>query len=251
MTHLASGTLHANAVSVLGKIYIFIGYIMNSTTHTATAFKALVVEDDRFFQEVIREGMSQAVAGSKIDLCRSMQEAMLCVQAHGPKYQIAIIDLGLPDGDGLTIIREMVKVSPRTPIMVVSVATDERRVIEAIRAGAIGYVVKGDTTLSITKAIDQMLNGIHPISAKLAGYFLRLAGRESPRDNPNATVKRLTARELDLLREFARGRSYQEAAEAMQISLTTVQTHTRNLYRKLGVKSSLRALSKAKEHGII
>lgn len=223
----------------------------NLTINSASPLLALVVEDDRFFQEVIKEGMTQAVPGSRIDLCRSMQEAMQCVQAHGSRYQIAIVDLGLPDGDGLTIIRELVKVSPRTPIMVVSVASDERRVIEAVRAGAIGYVVKGDTMLSITRAIEQMLNGINPISAKLAGYFLRLAGRESPRDRPESTIRRLTARELDLLREFALGKSYQEAAEAMQISLTTVQTHTRNLYRKLGVKSSLRALSKAKEHGII
>ena len=214
-------------------------------------FKALVVEDDRFFQEVIKEGMAQAVPGSKVDLCRNTMEAMRCVEEHGTTYQLAIIDLGLPDGDGLSIIRSLVKTSPSTLIMVVSVASDERRVIEAVRAGAIGYVVKGDTTLSITKAIDQLLNGINPVSAKLAGYFLRLAGRETARDNATAPVKRLTARELDLLREFALGKSYQEAAEAMQISLTTVQTHTRNLYRKLGVKSSLRALSKAKEHGLI
>lgn len=225
---------------------------MNTVANGSTGhFKALVVEDDRFFQEVIKEGMAQAVPGSKVDLCRNTMEAMRCIEEHGTTYQLAIIDLGLPDGDGLSIIRSLVKTSPSTLIMVVSVASDERRVIEAVRAGAIGYVVKGDTTLSITKAIDQLLNGINPISAKLAGYFLRLAGRETARDNATAPVKRLTARELDLLREFALGKSYQEAAEAMQISLTTVQTHTRNLYRKLGVKSSLRALSKAKEHGLI
>ncbi|HEY7803265.1 MAG TPA: response regulator transcription factor [Orrella sp.] len=225
---------------------------MNNQTNTSLgAFKALVVEDDRFFQEVIREGMTQAVPGSRIDLCRTIQEAHLALQEHGTTFQMAIIDLGLPDGDGLSVIRELAKISPRTPIMVVSVAADERRVIEAVRAGATGYVVKGDTMLSITRAIEQLLNGINPISAKLAGYFLRLAGRESPRDHAETPIKRLTARELDLLREFALGKSYQEAAEAMQISLTTVQTHTRNLYRKLGVKSSLRALSKAKDHGLI
>jgi DNA-binding NarL/FixJ family response regulator len=225
---------------------------MNNVINSShSPFRALVVEDDRFFQEVIKEGMTQAVPGSRVELCRNAQEAMHCIQENGRNYQIAIIDLGLPDGDGLNIIRELAKVSPRTPIMVVSVATDERRVLEAVRAGAIGYVVKGDTMLSITKAIDQLMNGIHPISAKLAGYFLKLAGRESARDNPSAPIKRLTPRELDLLREFALGKSYQEAATSMEISLTTVQTHTRNLYRKLGVKSSLRALSKAKEHGII
>jgi DNA-binding NarL/FixJ family response regulator len=223
----------------------------NVTNGSLSPSRALVVEDDRFFQEVIKEGMAQALPGSKVDLCRRAHEAMQCVLDNGPQYQIAIIDLGLPDGDGINIIRELARVSPRTPVMVVSVATDERRVLEAVRAGAIGYLVKGDTMLSITRAIDQLMNGIHPISAKLAGYFLRLAGRESARDNAATPIKRLTPRELDLLREFALGKSYQEAATAMQISLTTVQTHTRNLYRKLGVKSSLRALSKAKEHGLI
>ena len=223
----------------------------NVANQSLTPFRALVVEDDRFFQEVVKEGMSQAVPGSRVELCRSAQEAHTLLQTEGTQFQMAIIDLGLPDGDGLSIIRELTKISPRTPIMVVSVASDERRVIEAVRAGATGYVVKGDTMLSITRAIEQLLNGINPVSAKLAGYFLRLAGRESPRDHADTPIKRLTARELDLLREFALGKSYQEAAEAMQISLTTVQTHTRNLYRKLGVKSSLRALSKAKEHGLI
>ena len=225
---------------------------MNSALKGAQVpFRALVVEDDRFFQEVIKEGMAQTVPACSVDLCRSAYEARAMIQSDGLNYHMAIIDLGLPDGDGLTIIRELARVSPRTPILVVSVSTEERRVLEAVRAGAIGYVVKGDTVLSITRAIDQLLNGIHPISAKLAGYFLRLAGRESPREANEAPIKRLTARELDLLHEFALGKSYQEAAETMQISLTTVQTHTRNLYRKLGVKSSLRALSKAKDHGII
>jgi len=225
---------------------------MNSVSQgIKTPFRALVVEDDRFFQEVIKEGMAQTVPACKIDLCRTAHEARTMIQSGGLNYQMAIVDLGLPDGDGLGIIRELARISPRTPILVVSVSTEERRVIEAVRAGAIGYVVKGDTMLSITRAIDQLLNGIHPISAKLAGYFLRLAGRESSREASETPIKRLTARELDLLREFALGKSYQEAAETMQISLTTVQTHTRNLYRKLGVKSSLRALSKAKEHGII
>ena len=214
-------------------------------------FRALVVEDDRFFQEVIKEGMTQSLPGSRVDLCRNTQEAMQHLERNGGQYQIGLIDLGLPDGDGLSIIRELSRLSPRTPIMVVSVASDERRVLEAVRAGAVGYVIKGDTSLSITRAIDQLLNGIHPISPKLAGYFLRLAGRESAQDVNAAPIKRLTPRELDLLREFAAGKSYLEAAKAMEISLTTVQTHTRNLYRKLGVKSGLRALSKAKEHGII
>jgi DNA-binding NarL/FixJ family response regulator len=225
---------------------------MNNVTYRSlNSLRALVVEDDRFFQEVIKESLNQALPGGEIDLCRFAHEALKCVLDLGPSYHIALIDLGLPDGDGIDIIRALARVSPRTPIMVISAAAEERRVLEAVRAGAIGYVLKGDTMLSVTRALSQLMNGIHPISAKLAGYFLRLAGRESSRDITVSPIKRLTPRELDLLRQFAIGKSYQEAATAMQISLATVQTHTRNLYRKLGVKSSLKALFKAKEHGLI
>lgn len=223
---------------------------LSLSTQKIAAGRALIVEDDRFFQEVLKEGVAHCLPGVRSEVCRTAQEALLSIERGPGELQIALIDLGLPDGDGLQIIREVTKRSPRTPVMVVSVASDERRVLEAIRAGATGYLLKGDTSLSIIKAIDQLLNGINPISPKLAGYFLRLAGRETARDI-GTPVKRLTPRELDLLREFSLGKSYQEAAESMNISLTTVQTHTRNLYRKLGVRSSLRALSKAKEHGIL
>lgn len=212
-------------------------------------FNALVVEDDRFFQQVFRDSLSQVLPGSRVDICGTVSEALRFCRQVGIKPHIALVDLGLPDADGVVVIRELVQRYPQLPIMVVSVADDEDRVLEAIRAGATGYLLKGDTTLSVTRAIAQLLKGIHPISAALAGYFLKLAG--SDRRSNDSTTIRLTPRELDLLRQFAGGKSYVEAAQEMGISLTTVQTHTRNLYRKLGVRSGLQALSRARDHGLL
>ena len=188
--------------------------------------------------------------GAIADICMTTSHAIERVTNVEQPYLLAIVDLELPDANGIGLIRTIAKNYPKTPIMVLSVSSDERRVLEAVRAGAIGYVVKGDISLSINKAIDQVLSGLHPISPALAGYFLRLAGRETPYSG-DAPIARLTPREIDLLREFAMGRSYREAAQAMNISVTTVRTHTGNLYRKLGVKSGLRAVSVAKEHGLI
>lgn len=213
-------------------------------------FRILVVEDDRFFQQAIAKGVSLVIEPSTIDLCTNTRDAIQKVTNSVAPYQIAIIDLSLPDGDGVDVIRQIASKHTQTSILVLSVSSDERKVLQAIRAGATGYVVKGDISLSITKALDHILNGINPISPSLAGYFLRLAGRESSiaTDSP---IERLTAREIELLREFASGKSYKEAATSMGISITTVRTHTTNLYRKLGVRSSLRALSIAKEHGLL
>lgn len=212
-------------------------------------FHALVVEDDRFFQQVFRESLNQVVPGSRIDVCSTASEALRFCRRGEIQPNVAIVDLGLPDASGIVVIREIVQRFRQTPIMVVSVANEEERVLEAVRAGATGYLLKGDTTLSVTRAIEQLLKGIHPISPAIAGYFLKLAGRESSVLDSDA--RRLTPRELELLRQFASGKSYNEAAQEMGISLTTVQTHTRNLYRKLGVRSGLHALSRAREYGLL
>lgn len=212
-------------------------------------FHALVVEDDRFFQQVFRESLAQVVPGARVDLCGTASEALRFCRRSEIQPNVAIVDLGLPDANGIAIIREIVQRFRQTPIMVVSVANEEERVLEAVRAGATGYLLKGDTTLSVTRAIEQLLKGIHPISPAIAGYFLKLAGRESSALDSDA--RRLTPRELELLRQFASGKSYNEAAQEMGISLTTVQTHTRNLYRKLGVRSGLHALSRAREYGLL
>ena len=217
---------------------------------TEMAFRVLVLEDDRFFQQAISKGISLTIANPVIDMCLTNMQAIERINTASAPYKLAMIDLHLPDGDGIDVIRHIAKHQPATTIMVLSISSEENRVLQAVRAGATGYVVKGDISLSITKAIEQLLSGIHPISPSLAGYFLRLAGREQSSDASSA-IERLTPRELELLREFAAGKSYQEAADTMNISITTVRTHTTNLYRKLGVKSSLRALSTAKEHGLL
>lgn len=209
----------------------------------------LVVEDDRFFQLVIQESLGQLHQNCHLKICPTAAQAIVHCDHPSTSVDLALVDLGLPDADGVGVIREIVKRFPKAPVIVLSVNTHEERVLQAIRAGATGYLLKGDTNLSVTRGIEQALHGIHPISPAIAGYFLKLVGRERP--ETASKIADLTPRELDLLRQFANGRSYNETAEAMGISLTTVQTHTRNLYRKLGVRSGLHAISKAREHGLI
>ncbi len=224
--------------------------VSHKNTVPQSSFRVLVAEDDRFFQERIKQDISLTIRNGTADICMTAQDAIARVQPNALPYQLAIVDLRLPDGDGIAVIRHIARVHPETLMMVVSASSDEKRVLQAVRAGATGYVLKGDSTLSITRAIEQLLSGVHPVSPALAGYFLRLAGRETGSAS-SAPISRLTARELELLRAFAAGKSYQQAADTLKISITTVRTHTTNLYRKLGVRSSLHALSVAKDHGLI
>ena len=128
-----------------------------------------------------------------------------------------------------------------------SVISSERSVLAAIRAGARGYLLKDDNPQLITQSLAEALQGNYPISPSLARYLFRLAGgSESP-----AEFTSLTPKELELLRHLSRGRSYGETAQEMGIAISTVQTHIRNLYRKLDVHSQVQAVTKAQDQGLI
>jgi len=213
-------------------------------------FKVLVLDDDLFFQSAIQRSVSLTIPGAETDVCMTVSEAKAHIDLAPKPYRLAMIDLSLPDGDGVEVIRYFLKKSPETMVLVLSVSADEEKVFSAVRAGATGYMVKGDIMLSVPKAIEQIVGGLCPISPSLAGFFWRLAGRETSVE-PIEDFRPLTARELQVLKEFAKGKSYKQVADAMGISVLTVRTHTTNIYRKLGVKSSLGALSVARKHGLI
>lgn len=211
--------------------------------------RVLIVDDDRFFQETVRKAVSMTLANVEVDVSLTVSEASARVDASPASYDLAIVDLHLPDGDGLAVIRRLAKRHPDCITLMLSVSGEESMVLKAVRAGARGYVVKGDALLSVQRSIELALRGMHPISPAVAGCFLRLAGREEPAAPTPAL--HLTQRETELLQKFTDGMSYKQAADSMGISVLTVRTHTTNIYRKLGVRSNLRALAVARKHGLV
>ena len=216
------------------------------------ALEVLVVEDDPFFRRVVCDSIARLDNQWMFLTAGTAQEALEAISQKDNQIGLALIDLGLPDGDGLDVIRALHRSHPNARILVISGSADEQRVLAAVRLGAVGYIVKGDANLSINRAVQQVLDGMHPLSMQLAGYFLKLVEKEDPnKPIPDETLPKVTRREIELLRHFANGDPYGEAAQKMGISLATAQTHARNLYRKLGVHSGLQALAKAKRHGLL
>jgi DNA-binding NarL/FixJ family response regulator len=219
---------------------------MNSSRNENSAgeeISALVIEDDLFFQNVIAEALKSCTKSIKPWLASGAQEAWSMLREKSPGFQLVLVDLGLPDSDGVDLLRSLKNQWPNLVVMVVSTSNDRKRVVQAIKAGASGYIVKGDVHLTITHAIDLALAGIHPMSPELNAYLVqhvRNQGNESLKANLG-----LTSREYELLDYFAQGNSYKRCAELMGVSLSTIQSHTRNLFRKLEVHSSLQAVLKA------
>jgi DNA-binding NarL/FixJ family response regulator len=163
------------------------------------------------------------------------------------RFKLALIDIGLPDISGVEVVARLRQRFADLPILVTTVFSGEETFLSAIRAGARGYLLKGDSDPQLAQAIEQIMRGEYPVSPALARHLFRLAGSSLP---PSPAIK-LSPRELELLQWLSKGDSYASCAQKMGISFSTVQTHIRNMYRKLDVSNQRQAIHKAQSSGLL
>lgn len=161
---------------------------------------------------------------------------------------LALIDLGLPDGDGLDVLRELHRRWPDVPGVVLTVDDRPPRVLAALREGACGYLLKEDLACRLSSVIDDALLGALPLSARAAVAVRRKFQGVS--DEAPAAVA-LTASEVDVLAGLALGLSYEQCAQRAGVTINTVRSHVRAIYRKLEVTSKTEAVLLALRLGVI
>lgn len=153
---------------------------------------------------------------------------------------VLIVDLRMPEGDGIETIRELMKANPQVKVLVLTTYDNEEDIFKALEAGARGYILKDTTREEIIEAVRQIHQGqrfLPPaIAARLADRMIRPS---------------LTPRELDVLRLVTRGRSNKEIAAAMFVSEETVKSHMKGLFQKLGVHDRAEAVATALQRGLL
>jgi len=209
--------------------------------------KIAVLEDDA----VTRQALCDRIAADRdfnvvgaVGTCFEMR-SILAEQS----LDVLLVDLGLPDGNGIDIIAEAAARFATLKIMVITVFGDEKRVISAIKSGAVGYLLKTDRSQQIALAIRQLVDGGSPISPAIARHLVRLfngvEANAAPRPEP------LKSREQEILSLAAKGFSYSEIATMLQLSINTVATHTKRIYEKLSVNSRAQAVYEASRLGLL
>ncbi len=166
------------------------------------------------------------------------------------KPRLVLIDIGLPDGSGVELIRAAAKADWPCDSLVISIFGDETRVIEAIQAGAKGYVLKGQDLEKVGEDILAVLDGGSPISPTIARQLLTVLKDTTPVPSP-CEDNVLTGRETEILKAVARGYKRREIAEQLGISAGTVGNHITNIYRKLEVTSNMEAVAHAARLGVL
>ena len=216
----------------------------------------LIVEDEpefmrRFSNAVLADpGLALVGAVSTGRAAQAMLDAQPC--------DVMLLDLGLPDINGVEVIRYAAKNHPRCDVLVVTMFGDDQHVLASIEAGATGYLLKDAHAEHIAASIHELHAGGSPISPGIARRVLarfRVASTPTtaaaPAPPPAAEASPLTERETELLRLTAKGLSFETIGELMGISPHTVVAHVKKIYRKLAVHSRGEAVYEANQLGLL
>lgn len=218
----------------------------------STLIRVMLVEDDVNFQGTL---IAAIEAAPDIELT-----AIASTRAHAlqeletVQIDVLLVDLGLPDGSGIDVIRAAHTKFPACNIMVSTTFGDEMHVMQSLEAGASGYLLKDSEPTRMVFEIRSLYHGGSPISPLIARQILtRFRQDNAPLKQP-ATTKQsaaLSAREQEVLEYITRGFTADEIAALIVVSRHTVLTYVRRIYTKLEVNSKAEAIYEARNQGLL
>lgn len=215
------------------------------------AIRVLLVDDQAWFREGLRTLLSVQAGLDVVGEAANGEEAVRQVQSLQP--QVVLMDLRMPVLGGVEATRRIRAAAPGCQVIVLTTFDDDEEVFDALRAGAVGYLLKDGPSDKLVEAIGAAARGesfLQPsIAAKVVAEFSRLSRARSA--GRATLVEPLSERECEVLRHLARGMSNKEIAGALKLAEGTVKNHMTNILGKLGVLDRTQAALKARELGML
>ena len=226
-----------------------------SGLETILPVPVLIVEDEGLIQERLRNILAElGYDNDGLIFAKNLKEAFLHIEQQ--HISLALVDLGLPDGNGIELIEKLRAQDSSALILVISAWSTQESLFSAIKAGATGYVLKERDDAEVLLSIRSILRGGAPIDPFIAQEILKqisasvITGAKDGK-SLDSDVALLTNRETEILDLVAQGMSNKEIAEQLFISKYTVESHIKHIYRKLSVTKRTKAVSTARSLGIL
>ena len=212
-----------------------------------TAQRVMVVDDHPMW----REAVARELAEEGYDVVAAVGDGSQAVRvAAATRPDVVVLDLQLPDLSGVEVIGGLLGAHPAARILVLSASGEQQDVLDAVKAGASGYLLKSAARAEFLDAVRRTADGDPVFTAGLAGLVLgeyrRLAAAPPAAEEP----PRLTERETEVLRLVAKGLSYRQVAERLVLSHRTVQNHVQNTLQKLQLHNRVELVRYAIEQGL-
>ena len=205
--------------------------------------RVVIVEDQHDVALNLFDSLSNSVGIVPVALYGTAEDAVKGF--HNDQADIYIVDLGLPGIDGVNFIAAAAKVATDAEFIVHTISENSRDLMDALSAGAVGYIIKGSSEKELVRCIQTVASGgglISPRMARRLAHHFREIGTQKAV---------LTKTETEMLNKLKTGNSYEEIADISNVSLSTVQTHIKNIYKKLNVNNRQDAVSTGVLFGMI
>lgn len=211
--------------------------------------RVLIVDD----HTIVRTGLRALIKGEAgmelVGEATCGEEALKLTQALRP--DILLLDLSLPDMDGIQVTRMLKRDQPDVRVLILTVHEDEALLRESMRAGASGYIIKHAAESELIAAIHTLeIGGLYVHPKMMSGLFAEAEPPKAPSTANVSALDMLTPREIDVLRRIVQGYTNRQIAEELALSVRTVEGHRGNLTEKLGMHSRVELARYARENGL-
>jgi two-component system nitrate/nitrite response regulator NarL len=207
----------------------------------------LLIDDHALFRSGLRELLQRrgievvAAVGTGDEGSRLADET---------RPDVVLLDLRMPGADGLAVMRELRRTGFDRAVVILTTSHEERDLVESLRSGAQGYLLKDMEPDELVSALDDVVAGKTVVAPDMAGVLARALQKDTPAQQPRLPFSILTRREMDILCHLAAGQSNKVIARALGISDGTVKLHVKSILRKLEVHSRVEAAVIAVEQGL-
>jgi DNA-binding NarL/FixJ family response regulator len=211
--------------------------------------RVLIADDHALFREGLRKVLGASKDIDVVGAAQSGEEALELVERLAP--DVVLLDVRMPGMSGIEAARVIRGTSPRTRVIILTVHADEEFLFEAIKAGAMGYLLKDASSEELLRAIRLVAQGEGLLPPAMAAKVFKEFARVAASQDLSPVVTPLTARETEILQHVAAGRANKEIARALGISERTVKNHLSNVMEKLHVNSRTQAAVYALRSGLV
>ena len=219
---------------------------MNINLPTRTSMIKILIADDH---AVVRRGLRQIINDEPdFEVVAEAQNGQEVLdKLESTDCNVVVLDITMPDKNGLAVLQEVKATRPRLPILILSMHPEDQFALRALKLGASGYLTKESAPEELVGALRKVISGGKYISSTLAEQLVAEIGSDSPRPSP----ERLSEREFQVLRMIAQGKTISQIAEDMGLSVKTVSTYRTRLLLKMKMKTNAELVRYAVQHGLV
>ncbi|MBX3314762.1 MAG: response regulator transcription factor [Actinobacteria bacterium] len=210
--------------------------------------RLLLADDHR----MLREGLRRSLTDEGFDVIGEASDGAEAVtMASSLRPDVVLMDVTMPEVDGVEATRRLQAAHPEIPVVMLTMHADESVIANAMRAGAVGYLVKDCSTDEIAQTLREAASEDTALSSGLASVMLEEVRRIDPEPAADDADRVVTKREVEVLQLIADGCSTQEVADSLYISQKTVKNHLASIYQKLDARDRTQAVLQAVRMGIV